>query len=85
MLKEISEIASTALKLASILNHDPSPMSPNLLWAEWHFAKAQHDYYQDDLTRKEFQVACDNLNVDEDGNSNDAIYNEDGTCWGDVN
>ena len=85
MLNEISEIASTAKKLVSILSHNPDPMSPSLLWAEWHFYKALHAYYLNDETWGQFLIACDNLNVDENGNSNDAVYNEDGTCWGDVN
>lgn len=44
------------------------PANANLLWAEWHYAKALHDIYSDDSTRAQLECACDNLGVDEEGN-----------------
>jgi hypothetical protein len=47
------------------------PTNANLLWAEWHYAKAMRDLYSDDGTIELFQAACDNLGVGEDGLSDD--------------
>ena len=43
------------------------PINSNLLWAEWHYAKAMHDLYGDDASETMLQEACDNLGVDRDG------------------
>lgn len=44
------------------------PMNRNVLWAEWHYAKAMHDLYSDDSTETMLQDACDSLGVDAEGN-----------------
>lgn len=44
-----------------------SPTNSNLLWAEWHYAKAMHDLYGDDSTGEMFACACNELGVDADG------------------
>jgi hypothetical protein len=39
----------------------------NLLWAEWHYAKAMHVLYSDDGTRDMLDDANAALGVDDDG------------------
>lgn len=46
------------------------PTNRNLLWAEWHYAKAMHDLYGDDASERMLDDACDNLGVDRDGLEN---------------
>lgn len=43
------------------------PTNDNVLWADWHFAKALNNLYGDGCSGRALREACDNLGVDEDG------------------
>lgn len=64
---QIAEIAECAKTLASLRRMNLAPCNEHLLWAEWHFAKALHEWWQSDDSLVLFEEACDNLNVDRDG------------------
>lgn len=68
-IKALAEAAThlAAIRLEADLKGQPlHPLSQKLLWAEWHFTKALADHHGEDIDNA-FQTACENLNVDEDG------------------
>jgi hypothetical protein len=64
---QIAEIAESAAHLVAMRKLNLKPMNRHLLWAEWHFAKAQHELLSNDDTETQFQDACHALGIDEEG------------------
>lgn len=65
--QRLADLGAAASHLASVRRMSLKPMNQNLLWAEWEFAKALKAWDGDGLYDDMFAEACDNLDVDEDG------------------
>ncbi|MEM9085336.1 MAG: hypothetical protein AAGB23_05385 [Pseudomonadota bacterium] len=64
--RRIKELGEALVHLAEVRNASKSPLDKTQLWAEFYAAKAAKAYYGEDVDDW-FQIACENLNVDEDG------------------
>lgn len=63
---KIKALGDAMVHLAEVRGSAKSPFDKSLLWAEFHAAKAAKAYYGEDVNDA-FQIACDELSVDEDG------------------
>lgn len=62
----IKALGEALVYLAEVRNCAKSPFDKTLLWAEFHAAKAAKAYYGEDINDA-FEIACDELGVDENG------------------
>ncbi len=62
----LRELAETAANLANVKALNLSPMNASLLWAEWHYFKAQAAL-DCDAYSEAFNDTCQALGVDDEG------------------
>lgn len=81
-LQKLIDLQTALDRLVTVKGYGLKPMNSTLLWAEWHFRKADLALNGGEDCADAFQAACDNLDVNEDGNPTDEVVAADGTTWG---